>query len=39
MQYKIQNGAVVFGADVILKNINFDIKNTEKIAIVGRNGC
>ena len=39
MQYKIQNGAVVFGADIILKNINFDIKNTEKIAIVGRNGC
>ena len=39
MQYKIQNGAVVFGADVILKKVNFDIKNTEKIAIVGRNGC
>lgn len=39
MQYKIQNGAVVFGADVILQNVNFDIKNTEKIAIVGRNGC
>ncbi len=39
MQYKIQNGAVVFGADVILKNVNFEIKNTEKIAVVGRNGC
>ena len=39
MQYKIQNGAVAFGADIILKNVNFDIKNTEKIAIVGRNGC
>ena len=39
MRYKIQNGAVAFGADVILKNVNFDIKNTEKIAIVGRNGC
>lgn len=39
MQYKIQNGAVAFGADIILKDINFDIKNTEKIAIVGRNGC
>jgi len=38
MQYKIQNGAVAFGADIILKNVNFDIKNTEKIAIVGRNG-
>lgn len=39
MQYKIQNGAVIFGADVILKNVNFEIKNTEKIAVVGRNGC
>ena len=39
MQYKIQHGAVVYGADVILKDVNFDIKNTEKIAIVGRNGC
>ena len=39
MQYKIQRGAVVFGADVILQDVNFDIKNTEKIAIVGRNGC
>lgn len=39
MQYKIQHGAVVFGGDVILQDVNFDIKNTEKIAIVGRNGC
>ena len=39
MQYKIQHGAVAFGADLILKDVNFDIKNTEKIAIVGRNGC
>ncbi len=39
MQYKIQHGAVAFGADLILKDVNLDIKNTEKIAIVGRNGC
>lgn len=39
MQYKIQHGAVAFGADIILQDVNFDIKNTEKIAIVGRNGC
>ncbi len=39
MQYKIQHGAVMYGADVILQDVNFDIKNTEKIAIVGRNGC
>lgn len=30
---------VQFGADTILENINFEIRNTEKIAVVGRNGC
>jgi len=39
MLYQICNGAVRFGADTILENINFEIKNTEKIAVVGRNGC
>ncbi|MBQ3514958.1 MAG: ABC-F type ribosomal protection protein [Lachnospiraceae bacterium] len=39
MLYQISNGAVQFGGDVILKNINFEIRNTEKIAVVGRNGC
>ena len=38
MQFKIQNGAVSFGADTILENVNFEIKDREKIAIVGRNG-
>ncbi len=39
MLYQISNGAVVFGDDVILHSIDFEIRNTEKIAIVGRNGC
>ena len=39
MLYKINNGAVRFGGDTILENINFEIRNTEKIAVVGRNGC
>lgn len=39
MLYQISNGAVSFGDDVILHSINFEIRNTEKIAIVGRNGC
>ena len=39
MLYQISNGAVVFGDDVILHDINFEIRNTEKIAVVGRNGC
>jgi len=39
MLFKIQNGSVSFGADTILENIDFEIKDKEKIAIVGRNGA
>ena len=39
MNYKIVNGAVSYGADTILEEINFEIKEKDKIAIVGRNGC
>ena len=39
MNYKIVNGACSYGADTILEEINFEIKENEKIAIVGRNGC
>ena len=39
MLYQIVNGAVEFGAETILTEINFEIRNTEKIAVVGRNGC
>lgn len=39
MLYQISNGAVAFGDDVILHSIDFEIRNTEKIAIVGGNGC
>ncbi len=38
MLFKITNGAVSFGADTILENINFEIRDREKIAVVGRNG-
>ena len=38
MEYRIVNGAISFGSNTILEEINFDIKNSEKIAIVGRNG-
>lgn len=39
MLFKITNGAVSFGADTILENIDFEIRDREKIAIVGRNGA
>jgi len=38
MLIKIVNGSVRFGADTILEDINFEIKDREHIAIVGRNG-
>ena len=39
MLFKITNGAVSFGADTVLENVEFEIRDHEKIAIVGRNGC
>lgn len=39
MVYQINNGLVKYASDVILDHINFEIRNTEKIAVVGRNGC
>ena len=39
MNYKIVNGAIAYGAETILEEINFEIKEKDKIAIVGKNGC
>ena len=39
MNYKITNGSITYGADTILEEINFEIKDKDKIAIVGRNGA
>lgn len=39
MLYQIANGAVRFADKTVLEHINFEIRNTEKIAVVGRNGC
>lgn len=39
MNYKIVNGSISYGAETILEEINFEIKEKDKIAIVGRNGC
>ena len=39
MLFKIVNGSVSFGSDTVLENVNFEIRDREKIAIVGRNGC
>ena len=39
MLYQIVNGAVRFADKTVLEHINFEIRNTEKIAVIGRNGC
>lgn len=39
VQYKIKNGAVYYDGEMVLENIDIEINDSEKIAIVGRNGC
>ena len=39
MMYKIVNGAISIKNKTILEEVNFEIKNNEHIALVGRNGC
>ena len=38
MNYKVVNGSISYGAETILEEINFEIKEKDKIAIVGNNG-
>ena len=39
MRYQIRHALVQYGADTILEDLNFEIHDNEKIAVVGRNGC
>ncbi len=39
MRYQIRHALVQYAADTILEDVNFEIHDNEKIAIVGRNGC
>ena len=39
MNYRIVNGSISYGAETILEEINFEIKEKDKIAIIGRNGA
>ena len=38
MNFRIVNGSISYGAETILEEINFEIREKDKIAIVGRNG-
>ena len=39
MRYQIRHALVQYGADTILEDVNFEIRGSEKIAVIGRNGC
>lgn len=39
MQYQINKGTKGFGANILFENIQFEVKNNEKIAVIGANGC
>ena len=39
MLLKINNGKKEFSGETLFENVDFEVKGTEKIAIVGRNGC
>ena len=39
MLYQVSHAAKYFGADPVFEDVKFEIKGTEKITIVGRNGC
>ena len=39
MLLSIRNADVSYGGELILRDVNFDIREGEKLAVVGRNGC
>lgn len=39
MRYQIHKGAKYYGANTVFEDIQFEIRNNEKIAVIGRNGC
>lgn len=39
MTYQMKNAKIGYPGNILLDCVSMDIKNTEKIAIVGRNGC
>ncbi len=39
MKYQINKGSKGFGGNLLFENIQFEVRNNEKIAIIGNNGC
>ncbi len=39
MLYQVSKAAKYYGAETVFEDVQFEIRGTEKISIVGRNGC
>ncbi len=39
MKYQMNKGTISYGASLVFEDVQFEVRNNEKIAIVGRNGC
>ncbi|MCR4938035.1 MAG: ABC-F family ATP-binding cassette domain-containing protein [Lachnospiraceae bacterium] len=39
MLINVRNADISYGDRLLIKDISFEVRNTEKIALVGRNGC
>ena len=39
MKYQINKGSKGFGGNTLFENIQFEVRNNEKIALIGNNGC
>ncbi len=39
MYFSVVDGQFAFGEKTVINNVNFEIKDKQKIAVVGRNGC
>ncbi|HSQ87568.1 ATP-binding cassette domain-containing protein, partial [Romboutsia sp.] len=39
IELEVKNLEKYYGSNLIFKDINFDIKSKERVAIIGRNGC
>ncbi len=39
MLYQVSHASKSFGADPVFEDVQFEIRGTEKVTIVGRNGC
>lgn len=39
MKIRLNDVSVSFGENTVLSHINFEVNDTDKVALIGRNGC